>query len=218
MSCVTLPNIFKFVQASDDQFDDAHKSNHCLDVLELAFRFFWTIGEIDGLSQDRTKAIVEASVLLHEQKDRKREKPLNEEDMFQAIMKDGFSKEETEIINWLISYCSFSKSKEPGRYLPEMKKYEKIMNLLSSADLAEAVNEKSLYRSHEYHRVRMIRNGEESNEKECWKHVKIFYNDPTNGFFARLNAISIPEIRESLKDTLEETDKRLNEMLAKFNL
>lgn len=211
-------NIFNFVKASDDQYDAAHGSSHCLDVLALVLRFLYTIGEIVGLTEERVRLIMKAATLLHEQKDRKRARRLDDEAMKESMRLDGLTEEEINIVNWLITYCSFSKSNEPGRHFPEMKKYEPMMRLLSSADLAEAVNEKALFRSFEYHKTRMEREGKIPDERACWENVHLFYNDPNNGFFVRLNAISISEVRESLKDTLEETDRRMKEKVKEFCL
>lgn len=212
-----LVNVFKFVKESDCQFDKAHGSDHCIDVLKIALNSLYTIGKIEGLSEEKVGFILMAAVLLHEQKDRKRGNELNEKDMIDSLKKDGFSDEEIKIIDWLISYCSFSKSNEPGRKDLEMVKYEKIMNLLSSADLAEAVNEKALWRSYEYHKKRLEKNNTFS-ERECWKNVYDFYCDKKSGFFSRLNAISVKEIRDDLDSTLKDTDNKMMEKVKEFNL
>jgi len=219
MDLNSVQHIFNFVKSTDNQFDAAHGSNHCIDVLHLIFKFIHTIGPIQGLSENRVRLVLTAATLFHEQKDRKKDIPCDEKALIEAMLEDGLTEEEIEIVLWLISYCSFSKSKEQGRFDPKMLPYNKLMDLLSSADLAEAVNEKALYRSYEYGRKMLTSKfGRDPTEKEMWQHVYSFYNNKDNGFFVRLNAISVPEIKESLNGTLEETDKKMMEMVKKYNL
>ena len=98
-----------------------------------------------------------------------------------------------------------------------MSKYWDMMDLLSSADLAEATNENWLARSYEYYKKRLLReNKEKPTIKEIWLNVYKFYHNPVNGIFPRLDAISCPEIRVKVDKTLEWTKYKMNTIKEQY--
>ncbi len=93
------------------------------------------------------------------------------------------------------------------------------MELLSSADLAEAVGEDCLNRAKEYYIGKIKRNGGRiPNEYECWRHVYLYYHDTYDGCWPRMNAIKIKSIRDVLEKNIELTRKELVMIVKKYNI
>jgi len=184
-----LHNLYTYIKNRDNLVDSVHDSNHCLNVLNNALKYY------DKLSFPNINInflnIVKAICLLHEQNDNKFNLSIdkNIHTIKTILLLDNFNLEEINIIIHISKWIGFSKRKNR----PNFGIYECIYNLISTADLLEAVCEKSLERSFVYQKEKLIRNGLiNPNDKIVWNYVNLFFND----IIDRINYISIPEAKE----------------------
>lgn len=202
-----LYNLFLYIKERDYLVDSVHDSNHCLNVLNNAIKYYDKI-ILPNLKNLNFRGIVKAICLLHEQNDSKFGLSIDEsiENIKSILLLDKFNSEEIDIIINISKWIGFSKRNNR----PNFGIFESIYNLVSTADLLEAVCEKSLERSFVYQKEKLIRNGVlNPNDKIVWSNVKLFFND----IIDRINYIHIQEAKEY---ALLFYSKNLSELNEKF--
>lgn len=202
---IELDHCWLFLVSTDPVgYDDGHTSAHCLEVWKRAekhYSFCFT-----RFSTNDEYKILEAACLFHEQDDTKLGRRLddNREKIIKAMKEDLFPDDAIEAVLFLIQNCSFKKRKE-GKCKTNIE-LGKMMSLLCSADLAEAVNKLSLARAYSFHRRRLwdFINDKAPDDDEVMKHVYYYFTDPYDGYFPRLHAITVESILHELQPEIED--------------
>jgi hypothetical protein len=202
-----LPNLFTYIKNRDNLVDSVHNSNHCLDVLNNAMKYYDTI-ILPNINLNFLN-IIKAICLLHEQNDNKFGLSIDKsiDTIKNMLILDNFNLQEINIIIDISKWIGFSKRNSR----PNFGQFECIYNLISTADLLEAVCEKALDRSFIYQKEKLKRNGcINPDDTIVWTYVNLFFHD----ILDRIDYINIPQAKEYAllfySNNLVELNKKLN--------
>lgn len=198
-----------YVRSMDQYHDQGHDTDHCLRVNQIAQTYYQHTGT--HFTQQAERQIIELSAIFHEQDDPKFPVNFDQRKIRQQMTLDGIIIEEQNVVIDLITCCSFKKRKLVSLNYP----WQGLLNLLCSADLAEAVGQNAITRSYNYHRWRL---GHGASIRDIWSHVIMFYESEIDGYFPRLNAIKIKSIRDMVEPYLIVNQDQIDDIKQVFEL
>lgn len=212
----TLVNCYNFLRTTDHYYDTGHNSDHCLKVWAWIAKYYRDCGS--GLEPARELTILQAAALFHEQFDTKFGRNMEglQQNLQAAMQLDNINDSDIEIVFVLDKNCSYKNRN--SRQIKE--NLVGMLDLLCSADLAEAVGEQAIERSFAFHKKRIERQENRIPEDhEVWRHVIEFVEiQNKDGIRDRFEAIIIPEIRDAVAPIIEQHLKKMREIRNKFKI
>jgi len=186
-----------YAKRKSQGFDKGHNMTHLTAVL-------WTVllhcsASAGNWTIVMTKRVIGVAALFHEFLGKHipdHERTAVTAEMTVALTADGYDANAQDIILWIVRYCSFSMRHYPERY--SKPKYECLMQLVSSADLAEAVGVNAVERSWYWQMYK--HNGDAKKARQGVREYIEGGDGIADSYRNRFNAITTQSILQSLID------------------
>lgn len=199
----------QYLQSTDSAYDAGHNSDHCLEVNQIIQQSYRHTGT--HFDETAERRILTFSALFHEQNDPKFGVEADCHQLRSVMTADGVPEEEQNVVLELITKCSF----KCRHAVPSDNQWIGLLHLLCSADLATAVGEKALERSFHFHQRRLSTKKTVSDE-DVWSHVYQYYQSPVDGYFPRLEAITVRNIRDMVEPFIEVNRLKIQSLATQY--